>query len=114
MTVKFTKGPWKVFDHEEIKGGYGIDAEGISIIIFGEDSNDECGIKGNTKEEAIANANLIAAAPELYEMVKMLIENINEAGDLFEDGKNEEAWEWILAANTMGNHVLKKARGEVK
>ncbi len=54
-----TPGPWTIMD------GYkpGIDAGAYSIIIYGEDEDDDAGIHGVTANERLANARLIAAAP---------------------------------------------------
>jgi hypothetical protein len=58
-----TPGPWTVFMDKQMKRA-GIEAKGISIVVFGA-HEDDAGIHGKTAEEALANAHLIAAAPEL-------------------------------------------------
>lgn len=60
--AKFTKGPWKVNGDWMI-----IDSTGRLIAQF-EPLNDELS-NGNTKE-SFANAALIAAAPEMYDMLQ--------------------------------------------
>ena len=65
MTSKFTPGPWVVVKHErfpfqrEVKAedGYICDMEGLS---------------DDDMPTVAANANLIAAAPEIYEALKNL------------------------------------------
>lgn len=65
--ARFTPGPWEVFHAERP----GIDAATCeqSIVIYGE-GDDEAGIGGDGPEESLANAYLIAAAPELFEACK--------------------------------------------
>lgn len=66
---KYTPGPWRVF------AGTGFDYLGIegendqTVVIYGLDGDDG-GVRGSTKEEAEANARLIAAAPELLEALE--------------------------------------------
>ena len=42
----------------------------------------------------------------LREALKVFIENTTKAGDLFEEGSNWEAWEWIGAARTVARAAL--------
>ena len=44
---------------------------------------------------------------KLREALTVAIENLQEAGDLFEDKRNGEAWEYISCAITMGRFALK-------
>jgi hypothetical protein len=78
METKFkhTPGPWHVYEPYNTGGGYGIDAEcGESIIMFG-DPYEDCGVRGANLDEAIANSKLIAAGPELLEVI---VEYITES-----------------------------------
>lgn len=64
MEAKHTPGPWKIFDEGDHFPG--IDADEMTIILWGnEDEN--VGVQGHSKDERLANARLIAAAPELLE-----------------------------------------------
>lgn len=68
-TPKFTPGPWvfqkhEDFTHDEIFGFFVQGAGGEEIVYF---DNDD-------KSTTPANARLIAAAPELYGMVRELLE----------------------------------------
>src|SRR6185312_16776966 len=71
---KHTPAPWRVWGppHECGDIGWadhpGIEADGGSIVIWGADG-EEAGVRGATKDEALANAHLIAAAPEMLEML---------------------------------------------
>lgn len=81
--VKFTKGPWKVQDD-----GYGLIGvalrNGFGVLI------------GHKNKETIANAHLIAAAPEMYEMLIQL---------QVEGGLG-------IARHRQIDRLLKKSRGE--
>jgi len=73
--TKYTQGPWSVYD-----SGYypGIESESsnTTIVTFGySDEEQEIGIRGKNKEEITANANLIAAAPEMFEALQMVIQS---------------------------------------
>ena len=75
--TKHTKGKWKVFSHPECiyPGIECLSPQGnFSIACIG---NDLEGIQGRTEEEILANAKLIAAAPELLEALIDLIEKVS-------------------------------------
>ncbi len=76
-----TPGQWVVFD------GYnpGIDAGDYTIIVFGE-RDDDYGINGATKGERLANARLIAAAPETAAERDRLVEVLRDAVKAFDNG----------------------------
>ncbi len=60
MKAKFTKGPWV----KDSRGECLINPDGENIIVWG------CGLSSATKTvERVANADLIATAPELYELL---------------------------------------------
>jgi hypothetical protein len=68
-SFKHTPGPWKVFYPENIDCGFGIDTESgnESIVVM----DTEAGIySAETREEDLANAKLIAAAPDLLEALQ--------------------------------------------
>lgn len=65
---RFTPGPWEVFDKTDRYPG--IEAEGLSIVCLGDEPGSLQGVQGDTHKEALANAHLIAAAPDLYEVVR--------------------------------------------
>lgn len=70
-----TPRPWRVTDLDQHPGIENHD-ESVSIVIFGYrkglDANpyDDSGVRGKTRKEAIANAYLIAAAPDLLEALE--------------------------------------------
>lgn len=86
MSENWTKGPWEpvLFPHDN----YGVEYEVISPA---SDGYAVCsGI------EVTANANLIAAAPELYEALKRVVDIADRRTDEFDAARA----------------ALKKARGE--
>ncbi|RVO41381.1 hypothetical protein CN093_08985 [Sinorhizobium meliloti] len=44
---------------------------------------------------------------QLGEALIVAIGNLGKAGDLFEDGQNEEAWEWIACAQIAAKPAIK-------
>jgi hypothetical protein len=94
MNEKFTPGPWQI---SSIGCGFEIEAFGGEIVAQAQQVRPRGdGIK---HAERKANANLIAAAPELYEALKILTEYM----EFRDDGKGFVSV--ALAA-------LAKARGE--
>ena len=95
MTAKpaFTKGPWRLhpyaFAHVESVAG-----RGIANCGGYQDSRDA----DATREENIANARLISAAPELYEALEELLLAPSLGG--------------YNAAITKADNAISKARGE--
>ena len=61
-----TPGPWE-FSFLDNTERPGIEADRFSVVIFGVRAEDDCGIHGRTEKEEMANARLIAAAPDLLE-----------------------------------------------
>ncbi len=76
-----TPGPWVVFD----KGNnYGIDSSSVvqSVVVHGyDDTSATRGILGRTHDEMVANARLIAAAPDMLGMLQHYIANVAGADD---------------------------------
>lgn len=69
-----TPGPWEVF----ARGGLwwpGIEAPGVhtSVVVWGNEHERYVGVQGRDRDEAYANARLIAAAPDLYRAAKGLL-----------------------------------------
>lgn len=69
---KHTPGPWAIYMPEEGHECPGIEAAGVSIIVFAPEllPCEDGGVQGHTVEEAAANARLIAAAPQLLEALQ--------------------------------------------
>lgn len=94
---KFTKGPWAVcFDKVTVVKNCG--RNGIKTLVMPNIPPLKFGMEVSPFEsEWEANANLIAAAPEMYELLRRI--------ELETMDSNIELWKDILK-------VLKKARGE--
>lgn len=94
---KFTKGPWKFSACDGSITDF-TKAEN-EIAIVSTEGWDELGM-------GFSNANLIACAPEMYEMLERVIECGNNAGG--------EIYHSDLISNLHGdiNKLLKRARGE--
>lgn len=98
---KHTKGPWSIYDVDCEYPGIESDKEKVSIIIFGERDQD-CGVRGRTRKEILANARLIAAAPELIDACKKAIIFIG-------DGRTPSD---CMSAKTILGLAIAKAEGE--
>ena len=97
---KWTPGKWSVYEVERETYWPGIDAGRTSIVVWG-DQQENNGVQGDTLEEAKANAQLIAAAPNLYEALENLANACQNADD---------SYQWVAEAFD----VLAKARGETQ
>lgn len=76
MSAKHTPGPWKVYDPEmpDTKATYGIDGpQGQPVVYFGITHNDGINL--------LADARLIAAAPELLEALKLAYDAMSGSTD---------------------------------
>ena len=95
-----TPGPWE-FSYLNDTERPGIEADRFSVVIFGVRAEDDCGIHGRTEKEEIANARLIAAAPELLEALERL-----------RDAEKAPRSEWI-AALANADSAIAKAKGAI-
>ena len=97
MSAAFTSGPWTTNIH--------VDRRAAIEIMGGGNCVAECWPSLGAHQKNLANAHLIAAAPELYEQLL-------EANQCLADvasGKGGWAWESVLDSCET---VLAKARGE--
>ncbi|CAB4156064.1 hypothetical protein UFOVP673_37 [uncultured Caudovirales phage] len=108
---KHTPGPWSIFTDDKHKHNAGIEAENFSIVTIGYFDEtpgiDDSGVKGNTEEEALANAHLIAAAPDLLEALEKCAAVIGapQEGHWATDDEVNDAYDSAVAA-------INKAKGE--
>jgi hypothetical protein len=77
---KATRPPWYVY---QFPARYpGIDSAGQSIVLFGVDEGSEAGVRGDTEDEADANAALIVKAVNLHdefvELIRWLTDPVPE------------------------------------
>jgi hypothetical protein len=104
---KFTRGPWMVMPEE---------AEKLYIRVRGTRLGERFKIANapfpiadeSEKQEALANARLIAAAPDLFEAVRLFVEEYDAADQ-------DEGVAMMLAYNAAleaAKAALAKARGE--
>lgn len=98
METKFTKGPWSIAVDEESNNVEIQAPNEWRSRIAGVSSWKGTGVAGFWAEEAAGNANLIAAAPELYEALEALLDD---------GGGNDDV-------RALGHAALAKARGETK
>lgn len=96
---KFTQGEWLAFSDEERRFFGSVDITTYSVSTEKSEVASSVYLEPNGMDldEAYANANLIAAAPEMYRELKALMEHLEQ-----EDG--------LLA--TRIDNLLTKARGE--
>jgi len=117
MDNKFTPGPWKVGILQNTRGSDNVYVEANDDLII-------CEVGGFVigKDNAKANAHLIAAAPEMYEALRNWHE-LFEWGDLSIDFSNGITHQGCDEGDIKGNNMLsefiqstkaalQKARGE--
>lgn len=108
---KYTPGPWKVTDLDQHPGIENHDGS-VSIVIFGYrkwvDANtcDDSGVRGKTRKQAIANAHLIAAAPDLLEALESYVEALFDGPENLTSRRNDELEE-------KARRAIAKAKGGV-
>lgn len=110
MTEKFTKEPWEISDMS------GVDAMDNYTVCFhigvsstGEMIADCQSDKLADYERVRANAHLIAAAPEMYEMLAINRKMFEDLADVL---PNEQAKDLVHDMASDIESVLGKARGE--
>ncbi len=79
--MSYTKGPWQYgangYSRWPFDGGYNGTITSVSGQIIYAGPASFCALRGETPEEAEANARLIAAAPELADALKWFIDDID-------------------------------------
>jgi hypothetical protein len=105
--TKHTPGPWAILDDKE-PSAPGIEAPSVefSVVVIGypqHDAGDDAGVHGRTPEEKMANACLIAAAPELLEALEMMVLDFSD----YPASERFHAFDLARAA-------IAKAKGESK
>jgi hypothetical protein len=74
MSAPHTLGPWTILEDAFAYPGIEADGGTFSVVILGyPDHGDDGGVRGRTEEEALANAHLIAAAPDLLEALESML-----------------------------------------
>jgi hypothetical protein len=80
--TKHTPAPWKVLvggGEDLAHPGVDTEDESLSIVILGfkDSDEDDGGVRGSNYNEALANAHLIAAAPDLLEALKAMVDKFD-------------------------------------
>ena len=121
MNTKFTKGPWIICDGDSTDSSDLITTNYRSvennIVPIAEIETEFDGIIGTEQE---ANAHLIAAAPDMYEMAEslshelnMAIDEINTMRDIHNKDNLTPADHWDKESLHEAQLTLAKARGEI-
>lgn len=78
---KHIKGPWKVGEESESN----MESGGIpgAVFVVTGPRGVVCNTDENTREESLANARLIAAAPEMLEQLKLVKAYLDAKGIVF-------------------------------
>lgn len=104
--VKFTRGPWKVGKYLG-QGGWVVH---MDVGDKGRGSDIVSGVSGLDNTERLANAHLIAAAPDLYAALKQMIEAmVRYEMDIAGEGDAPQRHRDLMRK---ARSALKKARGE--
>lgn len=104
----FTKGPW-VLDSRWTHRVFCDDVTGSLVAIT---AGDEFNFVGRAKKEANANANLISAAPDMYEALQMIVRA--EQLIIPEDVKLDYNGELHALSNMMNNIKMALAKADGK
>ena len=118
MSEKFTKGPWKAinmsWEYSMIRDE---DAARIAQVFIRDEVDEETQDKFEEIKEA--NANLIAAAPDMYEALKAyekaeadIVLNANWYTESGVPQITQEQFDMLIDCQTLRNKALRKARGE--
>ena len=108
---KFTPGPWFLSPDSKSNVRTHPKHTGTTLAII----NGMPGTKTASQRRALANAHLIAAAPDLYAALEVLItapEQAVEAASAGDVERYESAKKAIQDARLMAKRALAKARGE--
>ena len=103
--MNYTKGEWKVREYDEgtrpFIDGFSLAVQSPKLVVALCDKD-----SWDNKKQRLANANLIAAAPDMYEALKELIWVLGEQGDELAHANIAYVKEWNL-----GKQALAKAEG---
>ena len=109
MTEKFTKGPWKATYDSQLQAAIEIynTEDRVMVAVLPDRGTIEA------MSEIEANANLIAAAPDMYEALEQMEPLINNSTGIvgYYMNGNIAKWNDFDVTRIIGN-ALRKARGE--
>ena len=111
--TRFTPGPWRFLEGKDYDEGANV---GRPLTVCGGNNDDLANVYSAddstvsvSRAEAVANAHLIAAAPDLYEALELLLAT-PEIADADPRDKDEET----QIAERKARAALRKARGGVR
>jgi len=107
--TKFTPGPWAKGDENNACSDLDVGGTIISLSRFDRHS-DEFVI---SRDEMLANRDLIAAAPDMYAELETLRDLVEHCYWIFHEAGDVEMNNLCIAAEMRAAALLKKARGEV-
>jgi hypothetical protein len=112
--TKHTPGPWAILDDKE-PSAPGIEAPSVefSVVVIGypqHDAGDDAGVHGRTPEEKMANACLIAAAPDMLQALDWIRDGVQTALDEAESPSLDALVLWLAHSEA----AIAKAKGEGK
>ena len=117
MNTKFTKGEWFIERYHTMLD-VSVVGKGSICTVDTDHVMDECMI--DPTPEQVANAHLIAAAPDMYAMVEslshelnMAIDEINTMRDIHHTDNLTPADHWDKESLHDAQLTLAKARGEI-
>tara|TARA_R110000803_G_scaffold95395_5_gene163389 strand:- start:2890 stop:3210 length:321 start_codon:yes stop_codon:yes gene_type:complete len=106
MITKFTKGKWKA-DLESLASINCGEKHIAMVNYFNTHNKDNC----VNEAECVANANLIAAAPDMYTEIQSDIEELEDK--LLDVSKASGDYDFIVGRIKHKKSLLAKARGEI-
>jgi hypothetical protein len=104
MDNQFTPGPW---DIEEVSGGHNFSIYELETSIHLANVGDDSEFQGNgvlSGNKILANAHLIAAAPDLLEALNCMLSTFNHIGGINHNAK----WAATHKARAAINKALNK------
>lgn len=92
MTVSHTPGPWSVEMPDSAVGAPGIVAADFTDIVYFNCGGGDSGVHGRSADVALANARLIAAAPELLAALREAAELIGVVARSTSNRRESSRW----------------------
>jgi len=113
-TPQHTPGPWAPYHNKSHCGATTIDYFGVSSLAITDENicSTVCHIAdpgGRGRQEVLANAQLIAASPELLNALEDLVATITDALELDDTGTDIDGYTLITVA--AAKEAINKARG---
>ena len=105
---KHTPGPWDFSWHIQPNGCPTVGHKGLMVCMVAHSAKDQ-----DQKETALANANLIAAAPDLFEALIRARDDLNNAAFLIREQLGDHHWLYgIEKGKKIADAAIALAKGE--